>query len=81
MSVTKKPTPPKSVDEFIQSAQATVLNAMPAKTASVQPVQLRVPEDLLTQIDQAVNKRRPAPSRHQWILEAIYDKLGRDPNN
>lgn len=50
MSVTKKPTPPKSVDEFIQNAQATVLNATPTKAAAVQPVQLRVLEDLLVQI-------------------------------
>ena len=31
--------------------------------------------DLLERIDESVANRCPAPSRHQWILEAIYKKL------
>ncbi|NJN48561.1 MAG: hypothetical protein HC805_00490 [Alkalinema sp. RL_2_19] len=41
-------------------------------------VKLRVPESLLEEIDAAVAERQPAPSRHQWILEAIYEKLDRE---
>jgi hypothetical protein len=25
-----------------------------------------------------VTKRRPVPSRHQWLLEAVYEKLERE---
>lgn len=75
MPVRKKPTAPQNVHEFIHAAAAekTQPDAEP-----VVPVKLRVPEQLLAQVDQAVSKRRPAPSRHQWLLEAIYEKLERD---
>ena len=43
----------------------------------VQPVKLRLPQILLQQIDDSVGKRKPCPSRHQWILEAIYEKLAK----
>lgn len=83
MSVTKKPSSPKSVEEFIHSSPTATTNQteLSKKESSRVPVQLRVPDNLLGQIDDAVAKRQPAPSRHQWILEAIYDKLGRDFNN
>jgi len=41
-------------------------------------VKLRVPPELLNEVDAAVKKRRPSPSRHQWILEAIVEKLERE---
>lgn len=74
MSVRRKPTV-TNVDQFILAAGAD--KAQPSDK-SIQPVKLRVPDDLLRQIDIAVNQRRPVPSRHQWILEAIYEKLDRD---
>ena len=40
-------------------------------------VKLRLQASLLEQIDADVNSRQPSPSRHQWILEAIYEKLDR----
>jgi len=76
MPVRKKPTAPANVDEFILSAASS--RPEKATEAPVQAVKLRVPQYLLSQIDATVNKRRPAPSRHQWILEAIYEKLDRD---
>lgn len=79
MAVARKPVQPKSVDEFIHAGgtppQPT--GNTPAKPGVV-PVKLRVEFKLLNDIDAAVNNRRPAPSRHQWILEAIYEKLGRE---
>jgi hypothetical protein len=39
---------------------------------------LRVPEDILAEVDLAVSHRRPAMSRHQWILEALLEKLDRE---
>ena len=41
-------------------------------------VKLRIEASLLEQIDADVNSRQPSPSRHQWILEAIYEKLDRE---
>ena len=39
---------------------------------------MRLPIELLKRVDEVVKSRRPAPSRHQWILEAIYEKLERE---
>lgn len=75
MPVRKKPTAPQNVHEFIHAAGAEKAQA---NGEPIVPVKLRVPEQLLAQVDQAVGKRRPAPSRHQWLLEAIYEKLERD---
>lgn len=75
MSVTRKP----KVEEFIMGATlAQHPTAANAAEKSVQPVKLRLDPALLAQIDGSVNARRPAPSRHQWILEAIYEKLERE---
>lgn len=75
MPVRKKPTAPQNVHEFIHAAGAEkpVLEEEP-----IVAVKLRIPGQLLAQVDQAVSKRRPVPSRHQWILEAIYEKLQRE---
>lgn len=82
---------PKSVEEFIENggsapqaeSQAIASEPSPnvekvAKKEEIQPLKLRLPSSLLTQVDESVAKRRPAPSRHQWILEAIYEKLDRE---
>jgi hypothetical protein len=77
---------PVNVEEFIQDvgsiSQVAVakkkLEASPDDDEEVKGLKLRLPVDLLAEVDAAVKKRRPAPSRHQWILEAIYEKLSRD---
>lgn len=73
---------PKSVDEFIQEGgtapQVEAPKPVEEPSKEEQSVKLRVPVDLLSQVDAAVKRRRPAPSRHQWILEAIYEKLERE---
>jgi len=70
---------PKSVEQFIAEAGTTAApieeQTAPASDPIIHSVQLRLPAELLSEIDAAVRKRRPAPSRHQWILEAIYEKL------
>ncbi len=48
------------------------------KEDKLQSVKLRVPTDLLEEIDHLVASRRPSPSRHQWILEALYEKVDRE---
>jgi hypothetical protein len=77
---------PVNVEEFIQDvgsiSQVAVaekkLQASRDNEEEVKGLKLRLPVDLLAEVDAAVKKRRPAPSRHQWILEAIYEKLSRD---
>jgi len=81
MVVKRKPV---NVEEFIQDG-----GSIPQVVASkkkleetldeeVKGLKLRLPVELLAEVDAAVKNRRPAPSRHQWILEAIYEKLARD---
>ncbi len=80
---------PANVEEFIQKggappAQAVAVQSTPepepkGETKEVEKgLKLRLPESLLRRVDDAVAQRRPAPSRHQWILEAIYEKLDRE---
>ncbi len=38
-------------------------------------LQLRLESDLIDKIDGMRKKRTIQPSRHTWILEAIYEKL------
>jgi hypothetical protein len=74
---------PASVDEFIQEGGSVPQVAAPqpieaATDEEVKGLKLRLPADLLNRVDQVVKSRRPSPSRHQWILEAIYEKLDRE---
>lgn len=78
---------PKSVDDFIQEGGSVppVAEPAPSQTTVEEPneeevkgLKLRLPTSLLRRVDDAVAARRPAPSRHQWILEAIYEKLDRE---
>lgn len=76
MPIRRKPT---SVDAFIHRGDSESANTKSSgDSRRVHPLKLRVPVELLTEIDAAVARRRPSPSRHQWILEAIYEKLERD---
>lgn len=47
-------------------------------SASRKYIQLRVSEEFLECIDQALRRRPVPPSRHAWILEAIHEKLRKD---
>jgi hypothetical protein len=74
---------PASVDEFIQEGGSVpqVAAPKPAEESTeeeVKGLKLRLSVDLLKRVDEVVKSRRPAPSRHQWILEAIYEKLDRE---
>ena len=44
-------------------------------------VQLRIPLDMLERIDTILRDRKPAPSRHFWILEAMQEKMEREDSN
>jgi hypothetical protein len=72
---------PKNVEEFIEEGGSVPQVATPQNELdepNVKGLKLRLTVELLADVDEAVKQRRPAPSRHQWILEAIYEKLERD---
>ena len=74
---------PANVDEFIQEGGSVPQVASPqplegSGEEEVKGLKMRLPIELLKRVDEAVKSRRPAPSRHQWILEAIYEKLERE---
>lgn len=79
-----KPRPkPKNEDDFIKGGGSEpakeVSQELPLEPAKIQPVKVRIPDELLKKIDKRVNSRRPSPSRHQWILEALWEKIEREP--
>lgn len=81
MPVSRKPkTREKDVEAFIKEGgtESVTEETQPAKTKEIQPIKLRVPAELLADIDTAVANRKPSPSRHQWLLEALYEKLERE---
>lgn len=78
MAIARKPKS-TDVDDFIlQGGSAPEVTPKPAGEEEVKGLKLRIPADLLRRVDEAVANRRPAPSRHQWILEAVYEKLDKE---
>jgi hypothetical protein len=86
MAVTRRPKPalvvakpPVDVDALIIKgggiARANPEPTVPAKAA---PVVLRLPPDVLAQIDRAVEARRVKVPRHTWLVEAVIEKLERE---
>jgi len=79
MAVARKP---RNVEEFISGAALLAetggLKESEIEAASIQPVKLRLPLDLLDEIDSVRTNRKPRPSRHQYILEALYEKIDRE---
>ena len=52
--------------------------AQDKKDAGKKNLQLRLETNLIDQIDEIRGKRTIPPSRHTWILEAIYEKLQKE---
>ncbi len=78
MTVIRKP---KTVDDFISGAAiAAETDPLIESISDIQPVKLRMPIDLLSEIEDARSRRKPRPSRHQYILEALYEKVARERN-
>jgi len=62
------------IEEFIKGVGESP-KPVNDKNDELKNVKLRLRESLLSQIDKAVEKRQPKPSRHQWIMEALFLKL------
>ena len=79
MPVSRKPKE-KDLETFIAKGGSEPVETKEKKEQekTVQSLKLRIPTELLEEIDQLVASRRPSPSRHQWILEALYEKVEKD---
>jgi hypothetical protein len=78
VTLTRKP---KSVDDFIKGMPLSIPAEPPQDETEpnrVQALKLRLPISLVRELDESRSRRKPRPSRHQYILEALYEKLDRD---
>lgn len=67
----------KKLEEFISQGGSTATK--PAQNGRVEAtVNLRIPVDVLAQVDEAVKQKRLPTPRHRWLLEAIFEKLDRE---
>ncbi|RDH41187.1 hypothetical protein [Zooshikella ganghwensis] len=86
MAIHRKPTvtnPQAStnVESFIEQGGSVPLAPKKEKAKAIQYTQLRLTADEVELIDKAREGRRPKPSRHAWILEAIYEKVNTETSN
>ena len=86
MAITAKPqktsAPDSSsvdVDRLINKG-GTVAQSDDRTDEQSKKVLLRVPLDVLEDVDVQVKARRPKISRHMWMIESILQRLERDGN-
>lgn len=81
MAISRKPRP-ASTPEIDVEALINKGGSPPEKNGKPQegttPVVLRVPTEMLEQIDTSVKARPIRTPRHTWLLEAVYEKLARE---
>jgi hypothetical protein len=81
MAVTRKPKRPDeaSVQRLINKGGTTATAIPSDDDANLFPVLLRLPADMVAQIDAAVRRRRPVRiSRQAWIIEALHERLSHE---
>ena len=85
MAISRRPkptlvvTPAVDVDALINKGGSVARSvAEPATASKPAPVVLRLPPDVLTRIDRAVEARRVKVPRHTWLIEAVIEKLERE---
>lgn len=81
MTVRRPPTQviDKKAEDFINQGGSTTAKTIMA-TKSEAAVNVRLPVEVLAQVDEAVKQRRVKTPRHRWLLEAIIEKLDREQN-
>jgi hypothetical protein len=83
MAITRRPklAPSSAVDveALINKGGSVAQPLNEERSASKQAqVKLRLPTELLAQVDQALKGRRITIPRHTWLIEAIVEKLERE---
>lgn len=84
MAVSRKPKSSPSVASSEAEIEA-LINRGGSPTGSVAagerkstPILLRIPDDIMQQLDVVLKARPVRLPRHTWILEAIHEKLTRE---
>ena len=82
MAIARKPhpiAPTVDVEALINRGGSAPGSPPPEEAAkSPTPILLRVPAEMMDQLDAALKARPVRLPRHTWILEAIHEKLIRD---
>ncbi len=84
MAITRKPKatpgsgPVVDIDALIHKGGSVAGSEAPQRSERHAPVVLRIPVDVLAQVDTAVQRRPVRIPRHTWIMEAIVEKLERE---
>lgn len=82
MPITPKPqrrqAGPVNIDALINKGGTPAPEPSRPKPAETASVVLRLPADMLAEVDQSVRTRPIRIPRHTWILEAIHEKLERE---
>jgi len=73
----KPPVSEKAITAVIEKGGSVPTEKI-AKSKNEQTVNIRLPEDVLSEIDKFVGSRRLKISRHTWLMEAIIEKLDRE---
>jgi hypothetical protein len=84
MAIARKPKPAKQPDEatvqqLISKGGSVAAPATPERgEPETSPVLIRIPKDMLAEIDAAVQRRRPVRiTRTAWIIETLQGRLQR----
>jgi hypothetical protein len=84
-AVTRKPganTPPadeEAIAAFINQGGSTPDEPPPAEEERTEArINLRLPGDMLAEVDAAIKHRRIRISRNTWLQEAVQEKLDRE---
>ncbi|MBV8456432.1 MAG: hypothetical protein JO122_07430 [Acetobacteraceae bacterium] len=81
MAVTRKPKRPDeaTVQRLINKGGTTAVAKTLQDEEGLFPVLLRLPMSMVTQIDEAVRRRRPVRiSRQAWMIEALHRQLSQE---
>ena len=84
MAITRKPKAATGsgsvvdIDALIHKGGSVAGSEAPQRTEKHAPVVLRIPAEVLAQVDAAVQRRSVRIPRHTWIMEAIVEKLERE---
>jgi hypothetical protein len=85
MAIARKPKPAKQPDEaavqrLISKGGSVAAAVTPERgEPETSPVLIRIPKDMLAEIDAAVQRRRPVRfTRTAWILETLQERLKRE---
>jgi hypothetical protein len=82
-AVSRKPKPREQVDEveitaLVHQGGSIAKSAVSDEIEKMRVVNLRLPEEMLAEVDALLKQRRVRVSRNTWFLEAIVEKAQRE---